>query len=313
LTILNKLTAQFPDVPDFQQTLVRTHVNLAALEHALGKPDVARLDLEQARDIQKKLAAQFPLVPDYQYHLAAAHNNLGGVLQTLGKWDEARSEFEQALDIRQKLVTQFPDVPAYQAELGGTYCNLGLLFLDRGQPADSVPWFDKAIATLTALHEKEPRDVTAKQYLRNSYWDRAKALDRLDRHTDSVKDWQKATDLGPKPAEPGFRTSRATSLVRAGRVAEAVADIAELTKAGEWNSDQWYGFACVYAVASDKATDKKQEYADRAMELLRKAVQAGWKNGAHMARDSDLDPLREREDFKKLLAELRGGKEPGQE
>jgi tetratricopeptide (TPR) repeat protein len=305
LTILNQLTARFPDVPDFQQTLVRTHVNLGVLEESLGKPDAARVELEQARDIQKKLAAQFPLVPDYQYHLAAAHNNLGGILKTLGKWDEARSEYKQALDIRQKLVTQFPDVPTYQVELGGTYCNLGLFFLDRGLPADSVPWFDKAIATLTALHAKEPRDVTAKQYLRNSYWDRARALDRLHRYTDSVKDWRKATELSPQSAKSQFRTSRATSLARAGQVAEAVADIAELTAAREWDSDQWYNFACFYAVASGKATDKKQEYADRAMELLRKAVQAGWKNGAHMSRDSDLDPLREREDFKRLLADLR--------
>src|SRR5262249_29208495 len=218
LTILNKLTAQFPDVPDFQQTLVRTHVNLAALEGSLGKKEAARLELEQARDIQKKLAAQFPLVPDYQYHLSAPHNNLGGLLNNLGKWDEAQVEYKQALDIRQKLATQFPDVPAYQVELGGTYCNLGLLSLDRGQPADSLPWLDKAIATLTALHEKEPRDVTAQQYLRNSYWDRAMAFDRLHRYTDSEKDWQKASELSPKPAEPQFRTSRAISLARAGHV-----------------------------------------------------------------------------------------------
>jgi hypothetical protein len=40
------------------------------------------------------------------------------------------------------------------------------------------------------------------------------------------------------------------------------------------------------------------------MELLQKAVQAGFKDAAHMAKDTDLDPLREREDFKKLLTEL---------
>jgi hypothetical protein len=50
--------------------------------------------------------------------------------------------------------------------------------------------------------------------------------------------------------------------------------------------------------------DMKPEYADRAIELLRKAVQAGWKDAAQMAEDTDLDPLRGREDFKKLMAEL---------
>ena len=40
------------------------------------------------------------------------------------------------------------------------------------------------------------------------------------------------------------------------------------------------------------------------MELPHQAVQAGFKDAAHVKKDSDLDPLRDREDFKKLIAEL---------
>jgi hypothetical protein len=83
-----------------------------------------------------------------------------------------------------------------------------------------------------------------------------------------------------------------------------VADVAELTKSLSWNDSQWYDFACVYAVASVEVADKKEEYANRAMELLHKAVKAGYKDYPHMTRDTDLDPLRDREDFKKLMAEL---------
>jgi tetratricopeptide (TPR) repeat protein len=304
LAILQTLMSQFPTVPDYQRTLARTHVNLATLNCERGKLVEARTEEEQARDLLQKLAAQFPAVPDYQFDLAAARNNLGGVLNALGKWDEARTEYEQSQEIRQKLAAQFPAVPSYQIELGGSSCNFGMLLVDQGKSAESLPWFDKAIGALTAVHEKKPSDATAKLYLRNSYWNRAKALDRLHRYDESKKDWQEATDLSPRPPEPGFRAERAVSLARAGQVAEAVADMDELTRTGEWNSDQWYTFACFYAVASGKDIDKKQAYGDRAMELLRKAVQAGWKNGAHTAQDTDLDPLRQRDDFKKLLAEL---------
>ena len=55
-------------------------------------------------------------------------------------------------------------------------------------------------------------------------------------------------------------------------VAEAVAEVAELTKTAVWSVGQWYDFACVYSVASGKIADKRTEYADRAMELLQKAV-----------------------------------------
>ena len=37
------------------------------------------------------------------------------------------------------------------------------------------------------------------------------------------------------------------------------------------------------------------------MELLHKAVQAGYRNAAHMAKDTDLEALRGRDDFKKLI------------
>jgi hypothetical protein len=52
------------------------------------------------------------------------------------------------------------------------------------------------------------------------------------------------------------------SRLRTGLVAEAVAEVAGLTKSSDWNPGQWYNFACVYAVASGKLSDKKQEYAD---------------------------------------------------
>ena len=87
-------------------------------------------------------------------------------------------------------------------------------------------------------------------------------------------------------------------------VAEAVAEVAEWAKKPNWMAGDWYNFACVYAVASVKIQDKKQEYANRAMELLQQAVNAGWTDAAHLAKDTDLDPLRDRDDFRKLFDSL---------
>ena len=38
--------------------------------------------------------------------------------------------------------------------------------------------------------------------------------------------------------------------------------------------------------------------------VMRNDLKAGWKDAAHMAKDTDLDALRDREDFKKLMAEF---------
>jgi hypothetical protein len=50
-----------------------------------------------------------------------------------------------------------------------------------------------------------------------------------------------------------------------------------------------------------------QFYGEQALALLHTAVARGFKDAAHMQKDIDLDPLRGRDDFQKLLAELDKG------
>ena len=52
------------------------------------------------------------------------------------------------------------------------------------------------------------------------------------------------------------------------------------------------------------ATQITKDDADRAVQWLHQAVQAGYKDAAHMRNVANLDPLRERDDFKELFAEL---------
>jgi hypothetical protein len=61
----------------------------------------------------------------------------------------------------------------------------------------------------------------------------------------------------------------------------------------------------------DKLDDKQRKeaaqfYADAAMKMLRDAVRKGYKDVPHMKKDTKLDPLRRREDFQKLVADLEG-------
>jgi hypothetical protein len=94
-----------------------------------------------------------------------------------------------------------------------------------------------------------------------------------------------------------------------------------LTAAAEYEArkrtDPWglYDAACNRAVcAAVIMEDPKapaadaarlgREQADLAMSWLHQAVAAGYTNSEHMKRDKDLDAVRDREDFKKLLAEL---------
>lgn len=304
LAILEKLAVDSPVVPQYRQALASGHGNLASLLTDLGKRSEAQAEHDKALAVLEKLSVDFPAENGYLQLLANGHTDMGILLQSLGKSPLAEEHYRKAMAIRQKLAAESPTLSTHQIALGGSYCNLGMSIRDGGRPLESLEWFDNAIRTLQPVHDKEPRDVTAKQFLRNSHSNRAIAYDRLQKFVEAVKDHDRAIELSLPAEQAGNRAARASSRVQAGMIAEAVAEVAELTKSSNWNAGQWYDFARVYAIASTKIADKKQEYADRAMELLQHAVKAGYKDAAHLAKDSDLDPLRNREDFKKLLADL---------
>ena len=304
LSIKEKLAADFPAIPDYRQDLAVSHLNLGALLADLSQPAAAEEQYRKALSIGEKLADDFPAEPKHRQFLAQSHDNLGILLVSHGQRQAAEEQFREGLAIQKKLAADFPALPAYQILLGKNYCNYGTFILDGGKHAEGLEWFEKAIRTLKPIHDKEPRDLTAKEVMRTCYMNRAREYDWLQKFAEAVKDWDRAFELSPPAEQSQLRAVRAISRLQAGMGAKAVVEVDEMTKSSNWNADQWYDFACVYSVASGKIADKKAEYADRAMELLHKAIKVGYKNADHMKNDSDLDPLREREGFKKLMAEL---------
>ena len=304
LAIREKLAAEFPAVPDYRRDLASSHNNLGLLLANLGKSAKAEEQYRSSLAIREKLVADFPTVPDYRRDLARSHNNLGALLRDTGKRDEAEEQYRSSLAIREKLAAEFPAVPNHRIDLAGSYCNLGHLVRDGGRANDSLAWYDQAIDILSPIHRAEIRDVTVKQSLRNSHTGRAMAYDQLSQFAKAVKDWDRAVELSPLFEQPRFRASRATSRLKAGMVAEAVAEVAELTNIPGTPAPILYDYACVYAVASGKLANKQAEYADRAMTLLRQAVRAGFRDTASLRQDTALDPLRDRDDFKALLAQM---------
>jgi hypothetical protein len=94
--------------------------------------------------------------------------------------------------------------------------------------------------------------------------------------------------------------------------AAAAADLARVAADPAKDACKVAGFfaRCVPVAEKDanlaEATRKglAQSYGDRALEALRRAVAKGYKDAAHLQKDPALDPLRGRDDFQKLLAEL---------
>jgi hypothetical protein len=126
--------------------------------------------------------------------------------------------------------------------------------------------------------------------------------------------------LAKAPGRPGIapaHTRHATSLrlrhfQKVGDPAGCRATAALWEKLSRPDAESLYTAACFRAVTAavqakspgPNAARLADADADKAMELLQKAVKAGWNDAAHMKKHDDLKLLREREDFKKLLSDL---------
>jgi serine/threonine-protein kinase len=314
LVLQQQLAAELPSVPGYRQELAQSHTNLGNLLKALGKQAEAESAYRRALTLQEQLASDFPTVREYRQNLARSHNNLGALLQDLRKRPEAEAQHRRALALQEQLVADFPSVSQYAVELGGSYCNLGHVLRRWGEPAASLDWYAKARAALQPVLEKEPRLALARLFLHNVHTGRAMALTRLGRHSEAVGDWEQAIALNDEASRDyDFRLERSVSLIRAGRPAQATAAVEDLLQPGNPDPGTLYNAARVYTLAAAWAAKaaspgtsslRAEQYARRAVALLRQAVQRGWKDLARLKKDPGLDGLRPRPDFQQLLREL---------
>jgi tetratricopeptide (TPR) repeat protein len=218
-------------------------------------------------------------VPEYRRDLAQIHTNLGILLKDTGRPKEAEAAYRDALELQKALAAQLPNVPDHQNDVGNTLDEMAELARRR----KDYP------AARRLLEEAEP-------YLK-------KALDANPRH--------------PFYREVYSDTRRvlAATLLELGDhagAAEAAADLARVAfdPAGDAYKAAGFLSRCIALAAKDaklpeaRRPELAREYADRALAALRQAVAGGHRDAAQLRKDPALDPLRDRADFKKLLADL---------
>jgi tetratricopeptide (TPR) repeat protein len=233
--------------------------------------------------------------------LTRSHAHLGQLLSELGHWDQASTECRQALAEGDKLAADAPTVQAYAIARALCYSAAADLLRDQGHPQEALAHYAKASTALEALLAKEPRLVEARDALRDAHAGRARALDRLGQHAEAVQSWEQAVkrEVDSQRAvllQLGLAISQAQA---SGNHDQALTKAETLAKGRD--APTLEGLARLCALASVVAGER---YAVRAVKLLRQAVDEGYRDTLYLKEGADLAPLRQRDDFKKLLAEL---------
>jgi serine/threonine-protein kinase len=287
LAVQKALAAEFPAEPVHRLRLARTHLSLGNLLADTGRPKEAEASCRDALVLLKQLAQDFPGVPEYRQALAHSHTSLGIPLKDAGRPQEAEAALRDALAINKQLAADFPKVPDYQNDVGNTLDELAELARRRKDYPEARRLLEKAEPYLKRAMEANPRHPDYREaFCENRQWLAATLLE-LGEHAGAA---EAAADLARVAFEPASDPYKAAAFFS--RCIPLPEKDGKLPEA--------------------RRKELAQSYGDRALEALRQAVAKGYKDAAQMKKDPDLDPLRGRDDFQKLLAEVEAAAKPEQ-
>ena len=166
---------------------------------------------------------------------------------------------------------------------------------------------------------ESPDNRAARGCLHNAHFGRAIALRKMGRDGEAAEDWKRLLELSAGQADINMRLYRPSPLAHLGEHVQAAAEMETLLTEGKVQPVNLYDFGYAYARCSAAAVNDArlppaereplaERYGRRSVELLRQAQAAGYfRDPARLARmneNKDFDPVRGREDFKGLVAEL---------
>ncbi len=247
---------------------------------AVGRDGEALEALGRARAAREVLIKANPAVTRNYEQLIRAHRQIADIHRRAGRMPEVLSALQSARQVASSLASTHPEDRHRPVDFAWACTDIGDLLGLMGKPAEAMASFDEALL----IHRKL---------------------------------------VAANPSTPSYRSDLARTLRLCGiamqkchRLAEAESVFREsitiLRQQTKLSSGDYYDIACFHSLLSGIAAlagsgltaAAREAEADNAMESLRRAIAAGWRNPAHMRTDPDLDPIRSRPDFQMLALDL---------
>jgi tetratricopeptide (TPR) repeat protein len=326
LDLQERLTADFPVVPEYAQERAASHFHLGSLLLTHNRATEAEQELRQALGLQQRLVAQYPATAEYRWQLAATHTQLGAAHRAVGRPQEAIQEAQAALSLLEHLAPDYSRWPQYRVEQARCHAVLSDVLRTLKRNPEAVQEAQQA----TALYESLARDFpsvveyrfgqaqncTLVGYAQKDAGDLAAALKSIRRGLAIFEDLAAAhpevSDYRKKVVD--IRLNAACVLVLQGQYRLAAAEVSQID-----GPVVPYNMACFWSLAYEAAgrdgglaaAERQrlgEDYAARALHWLAKARASGYfkpqGNIQWLRKDPDMQPLGGRADFQQFLADL---------
>jgi serine/threonine-protein kinase len=322
LDLQSRLAADDPETLDYSYELGVTYNNLGFLLESTKALEQAGLTYRRALDLFHRLALDYPAVPVFRREQAITQNNLAIVLARGRRWKEAADLWGKALEQFTKLAAGNPDVPDYKGRQGMAEENLGWLLLQQTNELDAASCVLAVGASASAPAPLVSLGAVLAGQRRGALL--GESRDRLEKGMTLTR-----IVLEPNPRNPDFlqalrdQTEYLAEVhlalgehAEAARLAEALPAVFG-TRAKDYVVAAGLVARCLTVAEGDTRLPEEQRrtaqdrYAGRAVALLQQGVARGYRDAEALGK-SPFTALRQRPDYQKLLAGLKGGPAPRQ-
>jgi tetratricopeptide (TPR) repeat protein len=183
LDVLQRLVADYPGIPVYEEQLARVHMSLADVYWQLGQNQQAEEASRTASSGFEQLAVRFPGSPHYRERLVEYDRDLLPRLLAAGRSEDARRVCQRIIANLTLLAGEFDAVPRYHEQLASFLVNCPIVELR------DTPFAVKAGERAVALRPKSSE----------SWETLGAALYRAGRWGDAVEALGKSVDLAPRP------------------------------------------------------------------------------------------------------------------
>jgi eukaryotic-like serine/threonine-protein kinase len=315
-----RLAQKHPEDLWLQASLAHTYDRVAGFYAGKGKDVEAVALLEMGCRILESLIAANPQVTDFRRDLATLLNNLGGVHVRAGRRQPALKAYERAAGVQRSLVAGHPDVHEYRLNLARTCHNVALRHHEAGRYQEALKAYAESAAHFGKLLKTRPGDPVYAAGVAGALNNSADVLQKMNRPEEAIKTFEKALEhqkmafaRGPHSAEHRrFLGKVYGNLARAYRLARQPAAAVPLSlerrKLWPGNPTELYRIVRDFLLAAqlaEKDSADQRRYQDLALETIRLAVEAGYRDEKELRSNPELAVLRNRPEFERLLRTIR--------
>jgi tetratricopeptide (TPR) repeat protein len=327
VAVAERLVADFPAEKELQSALVAILNEVAIGLRNAGDEPASLAAAERAAAIAEKLVAGAPRVLRYRTEMSLSLTLIGLNHLRAGRQDEARKALERCLTMRQQLAAETPKDRWNRNELARAHTNLASLDERAGKLAAAAAAYETALALREAVVREDPHTVEYRSGLASSLVETGRMLRRAGQLPDAASRLERAVTVA-NDIPTNHRSSSAIALIlmqsplelamvrlAEGKPAKA-ADLLAKAVAGHREDatlEELSTLAALHAQLARSAAASPDgkvgggtaaEHADRAMAALRRAVDKGYGDVLRLKASDAYDPLRDRDDFKTLVAAL---------